>query len=262
MKFSTPIVLLAAGVLATPTPELCARELSQVDTIMTTVLNGIQSLDGSICAYGGGDGKDLEDASSTMLTTIRNATYNAVAMLPLTMDEAIAFQPLSDKLNAAGDKLLVDLSAKVPLFAQARICDSTLSWVALIGGNVHTLMTSISTKFPAGGKGGDEITHFDGVFQEMQDKLNTCTTGGKNSTYGSPGYSGSSGGSSGAGNDNKGVGSATVAIPAATATASFPPNTNGTRGASPTATTVVTAGAAMMTFSGAGFAAVIFALVL
>ncbi|KAK1624860.1 hypothetical protein BDP81DRAFT_382055 [Colletotrichum phormii] len=249
MKFTTPIVFLAAGVLATPTPELCERELSQVNTIMTTVLNGIQSLDGSICAYAGGDGKDLEDAPTTMLTTIRTATYNAVAMLPLTMDEAIAFQPLSDQLNAAGDKLLIDLSEKVPSFAQAGICDSTLSWVAQIGGNVHTLMTSISTKFPAGGKGGDEITHFDGIFQEMQDKLSTCATGGKGS-------------SSGAGNDNKGVGSATKAVPAATATASVTAHTNGTRGASPTATTVVTAGAALMTFSGAGLAAAIFALVL
>ncbi|KAL2878733.1 hypothetical protein SGCOL_005958 [Colletotrichum sp. CLE4] len=259
MKFTTPVVFLAAGVLATPTPELCERELSQVNTIMTTVLNGIQSLDGSICAYAGGDSKDLEDASTTMLTTIRTATYNAVAMLALTMDEAIAFQPLSDQLNAAGDKLLVDLSEKVPSFAQAGICDSTLSWVAQIGGNVHTLMTSISTKFPAGGKGGDEITHFDGIFQEMQDKLSTCATGGKGSSSGS---SGSSGSSSGAGNDNKGVGSATKAVPAATATASVTAHTNGTRGASPTATTVVTAGAALMTFSGAGLAAAIFALVL
>ncbi|KAK0372062.1 hypothetical protein CLIM01_10587 [Colletotrichum limetticola] len=257
MKFTTPIVFLAAGVIATPTPELCARELSQVNTIMTTVLNGIQSLDGSICAYAGGDGKDLEDASSTMLTTIRTATYNAVAMLALTMDEAIAFQPLSDELNAAGDKLLVDLSDKVPSFAQAGICDSTLSWVAQIGGNVHTLMTSISTKFPAGGKGGDEITHFDGIFQEMQDKLSTCATGGKESS----GSSGSPSGT-GTGNDNKGVGTATKAVTAATATASVTAHTNGTRGASPTATTVVTAGAALMTFSGAGLAAAIFALVL
>ncbi|KAK2024662.1 hypothetical protein LX32DRAFT_643443 [Colletotrichum zoysiae] len=134
MKFFAPIVLLAAGVLATPTPsDLCERELSDVNAIMTTVLNGIQELDGSICGYGGGPGAELEDASGKMLTIIRTATNNAAAMLPLTMDEAIAFQPLSDQLNAAGDKLLVDLDEKVPLLSKSGACDSTLAWVAQVG---------------------------------------------------------------------------------------------------------------------------------
>ncbi|KAK6215767.1 cell wall protein [Colletotrichum tabaci] len=237
MKFFAPIVLLAAGAIAAPSPsELCERELSTVNTIMTTVLNGIQSLDGSICAYSGGPGKELEDASATMLTIIRTATYNAAAMLPLTMDEAIAFQPLSDQLNAAGDKLLVDLSNKVPLFAKSGACDSTLTWVAQVGGNVNTLMTTISTKFPAGGKGGDEITHFNGIFAEMQDKLSTCSTGGKGSGSGS-------GTKIVDGNGTQG---------------------NGTRGGSPTSTIrpVVTAGAALMTISGAGLAAAVAAFIL
>ncbi|GKT43015.1 uncharacterized protein ColSpa_03196 [Colletotrichum spaethianum] len=258
MKFTTPIVLLAASVIAAPSPsELCDRELSTVNTIMTTVLNGIQSLDGSICAYSGGPGKELEDASSTMLTIIRTATYNAASMLALTMDEAIAFQPLSDQLNAAGDKLLVDLSNKVDLFAKSGACDTTLTWVAQVGSNVNTLMTTISTKFPAGGKGGDEITHFNGIFTEMQQKLSTCSTGGKGSGSGS---------GSGSGNDDKAVGSATkvVAVPTAVATATNTAYGNGTKGASPTSTTrpVVTAGAALMTLSGAGLAAAVAAFIL
>ncbi|KAK2039045.1 hypothetical protein LZ31DRAFT_559103 [Colletotrichum somersetense] len=250
MKFFAPIVLLAAGVLATPTPsdDLCEREVSDVNTIMTTVLNGIQELDGAICGYSGGSGAELEDASGKMLTIIRTATNNAAAMLPLTMDEAIAFQPLSDQLNAAGDKLLVDLDEKVPLFAKSGACDSTLAWVAQVGGNVNTLMTTISTKFPAGGKGGDEITHFNGIFSQMQDKLSGCSTGGKPS-------------GSGSGGDDKAVGSGTkVAVP------TYPVGGagNGTKGASPTSTIrpVVTAGAALMTFSGAGLAAAVAAFIL
>ncbi|KAK2056286.1 hypothetical protein LY76DRAFT_618005 [Colletotrichum caudatum] len=246
MKFFAPIVLLAAGVLATPTPsdDLCERELSDVNAIMTTVLNGIQELDGSICGYNGGAGADLEDASGKMLTIIRTATNNAAAMLPLTMDEAIAFQPLSDQLNAAGDKLLVDLDAKVPLLAKSGACDSTLTWVAQVGGNVNTLMTTISTKFPAGGKGGDEITHFNGIFSQMQDKLSGCSTGGK---------------PSGSGGDDKAVGSGTkVAVPTYISGGAG----NGTKGASPTTRPVVTAGAALMTFSGAALAAAVAAFIL
>ncbi|EFQ25670.1 hypothetical protein CGRA01v4_02271 [Colletotrichum graminicola] len=254
MQFFAPIVLLAAGALAAPSPsELCERELSTVNTIMTTVLNGIQALDGSICAYGGGPGAELETAAGTMLTIIRTATNNAASMLPLTMDEAIAFQPLSDQLNAAGDKLLVDLDAKVPLFAKSGACDSTLSWVAQVGSNVNTLMTTISTKFPAGGKGGDEIAHFNGIFSQMQDKLSTCTTGSKGS---STGYG------SGSGSDDKAVGSGTkVAVPTAVPTYGAG---NGTKGATPTSTIrpVVTAGAALMTFSGAGLAIAVAAFIL
>lgn len=133
MQFFTTIVLAAAGVIAAPSADLCARELTTVNTIMTTVLNGIQSLDGSILAYTGGPGTELQDASATMLEIIRNATNNAAAMLPLSTDEAIAFQPLSDQLNAAGDKLLVDLESKVPIFAQSDACPTALSWVAQVG---------------------------------------------------------------------------------------------------------------------------------
>ncbi|KAK1999872.1 hypothetical protein LX36DRAFT_604149 [Colletotrichum falcatum] len=242
MKFFAPIVLLAAGVLADPSPsDLCEREVSDVNSIMSTVLDGIQTLDNAICAYDGGSGADLENASTIMLTVIRTATNNAAAMLPLTMDEAIAFQPLSDKLNAAGDKLLTDLDDKVPLIAKSGACDSTLTWVDQVGNNVNTLMTTISTKFPAGGKGGDEITHFNGIFAQMREKLSGCSTG-----------------ATGSGTDDKGVGSATkVAVPTYAAG-------NGTNGASPTGTLrpVVTAGAALMTFSGAGLAAAIAAFIL
>lgn len=134
MKFSAPIALFAAGVLAAPSAsELCTRELSTVNTIMTTVLNGIQNLDTTCLSYTGGPGPELTNASTYMLEIIRTATNNAAAMLPLTMEEAQAFQPLSDQLNAAGDKLLTDISSKVALFSAACICDTTLNWVAHIG---------------------------------------------------------------------------------------------------------------------------------
>nr|XP_036587711.1 cell wall protein [Colletotrichum truncatum]KAF6798653.1 cell wall protein [Colletotrichum truncatum] len=141
MKFSTSIALFAAGVLAAPSAsDLCTREeVSTVNTIMTTVLEGIQSLDATCASYTGGPGQELVDASNKMLTIIRTATNNAASMLPLTMDEAIAFQPLSDKLNAAGDKLLTDIQSKTPLFAQSCICEVTLNWVAQIGVETSTL---------------------------------------------------------------------------------------------------------------------------
>ncbi|TDZ16201.1 hypothetical protein C8034_v008185 [Colletotrichum sidae] len=242
MKSFAPVILLAAGAIAAPSAaELCARELSEVNTIMTTVLNGIQSLDGSINAYSGGPGLELVDASNTMLTIIRTATNNAAVMIPLTIDEAIAFQPLSDELNAAGDKLLVDLEAKVPTFAQSHACATALNWVAQVGTNVNTLMTTISAKFPAGGKGGEEIEHFNGIFSTMQEKLSECA---------------------GPGADNKGVdnGSGYPTKPAgASPTVVGKPTAagNGTKNAAPTSTIkpVVTAGAAAMTFSTAGLVA-------
>ncbi|KAF6802938.1 hypothetical protein CSOJ01_11263 [Colletotrichum sojae] len=254
MKFSAPAALLfAAGALASPTAaELCARELSTVNTIMTTVLEGIQGLDSSISAYKGGPGKELEEASTKMLGTIRTATNNAAAMTPLTMDEAIAFQPLSDKLNAAGDKLLTDLESKVDLFAKSKICETTLSWVAQVGGNVNTLMTTISTKFPAGGKGGDEIAHFNKIFQTMQDKLAACSGGGSGvaPTAASNGTKPDATGKPSSGSGSK---------PSAN-----PTNKDESNPSKPTSAVkpVVTAGAAIMTVSGAGLFAAFAALLL
>ncbi|KAF9870199.1 hypothetical protein CkaCkLH20_12285 [Colletotrichum karsti] len=184
MKSFAPIALFAAGAFAAPNAaELSLRQLSNVNTIMETVLAGIQSLDQTCVAYSGGQGQELVQASDKMLTIIRTATDNAAAMQPLSMDEAIAFQPLSDKLNAAGDKLLDDITGKLSLYAQNCICESTLNWVSQISGNVNTLMTTISTKFPQGGKGGDEISHFGQVFTQMQESLQSCS--GKACTPGS-----------------------------------------------------------------------------
>ncbi|KAH9237692.1 hypothetical protein K456DRAFT_1828767 [Colletotrichum gloeosporioides 23] len=246
MKFSALIALFAAGVLAAPSAsELCTRELSTVNTIMTTVLNGIQNLDTTCLSYTGGPGPELTNASTYMLEIIRTATNNAAAMLPLTMEEAQAFQPLSDQLNAAGDKLLTDISSKVTLFSTACICDTTLNWVAQIAGNVNTLMTTISTKFPAGGKGGDEIAHFTQVFSDMQSQLSECS--------GKP--------CAGAGGSDKSVPATTRPVAGAPAPTDASATTKGTKEASPTAKGVVTAGAAA-TFSGAGLAVAIAALLI
>ncbi|KAF4908246.1 hypothetical protein CGCVW01_v012298 [Colletotrichum viniferum] len=268
MKFSAPIALFAAGVLAAPSAsELCTRELSTVNTIMTTVLNGIQNLDNTCLSYTGGPGPELTNASTYMLEIIRTATNNAAAMLPLTMEEAQAFQPLSDQLNAAGDKLLTDISSKVALFSAACICDTTLNWVAHIAGNVNTLMTTISTKFPAGGKGGDEIAHFTQVFSDMQSQLSECSgkpcagAGGNDKSVpattrpvaGAPAPTGVTPGHSN--NSTKASPTAKGTNGDASATA------KGTKDASPTAKGVVTAGAAA-TFSGAGLAVAIAALLI
>ncbi|KAK2776672.1 cell wall protein [Colletotrichum kahawae] len=276
MKFSAPIALFAAGVLAAPsTSELCTRELSTVNTIMTTVLNGIQNLDTTCLSYTGGPGPELTNASTYMLEIIRTATNNAAAMLPLTIEEAQAFQPLSDELNAAGDKLLTDISSKVTLFSAACICDTTLNWVAQIATNVNTLMTTISTKFPAGGKGGDEIAHFTQVFADMQSQLSECASkpcagaGGNDKSVpattrpvaGAPAPTGVTPGAAvpAPGHSNNGTKEASPTAKGTNGDASH--TTKGTKEASPTANNVVTAGAAA-TFSGAGLAVAIAALLL
>ncbi|KAI8189039.1 hypothetical protein K4K51_005630 [Colletotrichum sp. SAR 10_75] len=276
MKFSAPIALFAAGVLAAPSAsELCTRELSTVNTIMTTVLNGIQNLDTTCLSYTGGPGPELTNASTYMLEIIRTATNNAAAMLPLTMEEAQAFQPLSDQLNATGDKLLTDISSKVTLFSTACICDTTLNWVAQIAGNVNTLMTTISTKFPAGGKGGDEIAHFTQVFSDMQSQLSECSgkpcagAGGNDKSVpattrpvaGAPAPTGVTPGAAvpAPGHSNNSTKGASPTAKGTNGDASA--TTKGTKEASPTAKGVVTAGAAA-TFSGAGLAVAIAALLI
>lgn len=128
-------------------------------------------------------------------------------------------------------------------------------------------MTTISTKFPAGGKGGDEIAHFTQVFSDMQSQLSECSgkpcagAGGNDKSVpattrpvaGAPAPTGVTPGHSN--NSTKASPTAKGTNGDASATA------KGTKDASPTAKGVVTAGAAA-TFSGAGLAVAIAALLI
>ncbi|ORY59656.1 uncharacterized protein BCR38DRAFT_351401 [Pseudomassariella vexata] len=175
MQFLSLIAITAAvsaSQVDTTTPK---RNLVEVTNIMTQVLHGILNFDAAIINYNGGPQvSQLQGASGTMVGIIKTATLAASNMTNLSVEEAQGFQPLSDKLNVAGDKLLADLNGKNDLFSKACVCEPVFELVTVVGDHVITLMNTVSTKFPQGGKGGKEIEHFTKIFNDMEEKLSKC----------------------------------------------------------------------------------------
>lgn len=128
------IMGLAALVGAANTERHQARDLDTTLRVMNNVLDQMVVVDNVISAFW--DTSDLpavQEAGTKMIAIIRASDEDILAMTPVPLQDAIAFQPLSDKLNAQGDKLLEGVEAKVPLFGRAAVCPTMHTAVSTIG---------------------------------------------------------------------------------------------------------------------------------
>jgi hypothetical protein len=97
--------------------------LDQVIGIMTPVLNGLNSYDGTLQCFNGGDSTGFKNAGTTLLTTVKTAVANLGNMTAnLTMDEAYGFQSTSDSLNKAGDSVIGHLGDKKAVYQAWGLC--------------------------------------------------------------------------------------------------------------------------------------------
>ncbi|KAI6251640.1 hypothetical protein MCOR19_011717, partial [Pyricularia oryzae] len=127
------IMGLAALVGAANTERHQARDLDTTLRVMNNVLDQMVVVDNVISAFW--DTSDLpavQEAGTKMIAIIRASDEDILAMTPVPLQDAIAFQPLSDKLNAQGDKLLEGVEAKVPLFGRAAVCPTMHTAVSTI----------------------------------------------------------------------------------------------------------------------------------
>lgn len=128
------IMGLATLVGAANTERHQARDLDTTLRVMNNVLDQMVVVDNVISAFW--DTSDLpavQEAGTKMIAIIRASDEDILAMTPVPLQDAIAFQPLSDKLNAQGDKLLEGVEAKVPLFGRAAVCPTMHTAVSTIG---------------------------------------------------------------------------------------------------------------------------------
>ncbi|KAK8091008.1 hypothetical protein PG994_000513 [Apiospora phragmitis] len=170
---------------------------------MGQVLNGLADLQQVSTNYAGGQGGDIKSGIETTLTTVKSATGVCAKMGPVTMDEAAGFRPTAEKLVGSGDKLVVTLTSKVPLFEKNHICGPVLGWfgglgtptpmltpssshrirkcltnpqpfLSETGENVGVLMQTVATKFPTNSS-ANEIAAFKAKFGVLGDKLKACS---------------------------------------------------------------------------------------
>ncbi|KAL8367138.1 hypothetical protein RB595_008897 [Gaeumannomyces hyphopodioides] len=182
MKFSIPAILgLALGASASavaPRAAVEARSLEVVLRVMTSVYEHMGRLDGAVTGFQGvQDIQELRLRGGEMVAAVKSADAEVLGMTPVTLQEAIQFQSLSDKLNAMGEKLLGDVVEKIPTFGQVGVCSHAEDMISQIGAGVVKLMGDVSAKFPTGGQGKSNqgiIQHFTSIFAETVSKLKAC----------------------------------------------------------------------------------------
>ncbi|KAK8051190.1 cell wall protein [Apiospora rasikravindrae] len=180
MKFFTPIVVLSATVAveaqmnALPRSAHNKRDVGPLKVVMDQVLEGMAGLQQVSTNYAGGAGGDIKSGIESTLVTVKSATSECKKMGSITMSEADGFRPTAEKLTTAGDKLVVTLTSKVPLFEKNHICGPVLGWFGGLGENVGVLMQTVAAKFPSNGS-ATEIAAFKSKFADLGAKLDACS---------------------------------------------------------------------------------------
>ncbi|KAI1848171.1 hypothetical protein JX265_011783 [Neoarthrinium moseri] len=198
MKSATPMFLLATGALAAVQGNQ-PRDLAQLEAIMNKVLQGLTEVDGATTAYTGGEAYELDCALEKMTDKATEATDAASKLDKLALEEAIGFQPLSNQLNAAGDKFVADLKNKIPLLSEACACEIIAESFGVLTNTASGLMNTVASKFPTQGGNGD-IAKFTASFADTNQALKDCAAkeaeeGGHEGGHG--GYEGGHGSPSG-----------------------------------------------------------------
>ncbi len=133
MKLTTTLALFAAGVSASRFQQLRLRDLAEVESIVTTVLGAIQTFDGQVSNFTGGDPSNLSSDCTKMVYTVKTAVKNLNPVSNVSLQDAYNFKPLSDQMNAAGDKLLDDLDSQVSLFKSLGLCSYVYPGIQELG---------------------------------------------------------------------------------------------------------------------------------
>ncbi|KAL8420987.1 hypothetical protein RB596_001962 [Gaeumannomyces avenae] len=182
MKFSIPAILgLAMGASASavaPRAAVEARSLEVVMRVMTSIYEHMGRLDDVITNFQGvQDIPGLKLRGGEMVEAVKSADAEVLGMTPVTLQEAHEFQPLSDKLNAMGEKLLGHVVDKIPTFSQVGVCSHAEQMISEIGAGVVKLMGDVADKFPTDGQGKSNqgiIQHFTSIFADTVSKLKAC----------------------------------------------------------------------------------------
>ncbi|EJT77278.1 hypothetical protein GGTG_07190 [Gaeumannomyces tritici R3-111a-1] len=182
MKFSIPAILgLVMGASASavaPRAAVEARSLEVVVRVMTSVYEHMGRLDDAITKFQGvQDIPGLRLRGGEMVAAVKSADAEVLGMTPVTLQEAHEFQPLSDKLNAMGEKLLGHVVDKIPTFGQVGVCSHAEQMISDIGAGVVKLMGDVAAKFPTDGQGKSNqgiIQHFTSIFADTVSKLKSC----------------------------------------------------------------------------------------
>lgn len=195
MQFTTTFALFATAAMAAQPawiPPTFKRDVETFKGAFAKVGQAAGEVDNVVRAYAGGPGDEIECAVATLVQVAQGATRSLSNMTALTAGEvggnggSGSFHEASGGVSGAGDGLLADIESKVPLFAEAKICNSVMTWMMDMGENLGQLMKTAAAKFPAdaaAGQGADgsasaDIEHCRATFESLSAKLRACAVNG------------------------------------------------------------------------------------
>ncbi|KAK6858682.1 hypothetical protein PG995_005246 [Apiospora arundinis] len=110
------------------------RSSSSLDGAMSDVLGAAQTLDHVVGMYSGGDAEDIECAINTAVVVLRQVSNFVNGLVAhLTSEEVQLLQVSIESLDRAGERLVKSFAEKIPIFNEARICNSITTDVLDLG---------------------------------------------------------------------------------------------------------------------------------
>lgn len=148
MKFLT-LSSLATGAFAAA---LHGRDIGTITAAMTAAGQGIVGLDNAVKAFNG-DVAAVLAASSSLVQTLKDGKAKVDPTGELSLGDALGLQTPAQDLQAKGDALLADITAKRPAIAAAGLCETTFTQTTAINDASKDLINTVVSKVPAAAQG-------------------------------------------------------------------------------------------------------------
>jgi len=149
---STTIVTCLLAVATSASEILLSRDLATVTTVITTVDTNIKALTLAIQGFTS-DPTQLNSASQSLLSSIRQGTASISASTELSLADAISLQQTVASLQADGEALVAGLAAKKTAFEQAGLCTVVFNTATELGAASKALIDAVISKVPEAARG-------------------------------------------------------------------------------------------------------------
>ncbi|KAI0406202.1 hypothetical protein F4802DRAFT_121096 [Xylaria palmicola] len=170
MKFFLTTTALAVGALAQQ--DLVRRDGGVLKAVLSSVTEAMNNVDNQVKEF-----KDspagLHKAGFVLLSVLGDGAEAAKKMVPLTLDDVVDIASVSFQSTEAGARLLTDLGAAAPAFAQHGFCEYAYNFTEHFSGVSNEFFKATKEKFPAESQdmATQEINTSNSLFDQVKCQL-------------------------------------------------------------------------------------------
>ncbi|GAW10700.1 hypothetical protein ANO14919_000350 [Xylariales sp. No.14919] len=147
MRITAASVALAVGVMAQP--NIMPRNSTGITNLLSSVYEAMANANNHALQYVGGEPTELRKAGLNLIKVIGSGIETANNLEPLTPEDVVAINPLSEQLTFIGAKFLENLGGDAPKLAAGGFCEHALEFATNLGEVSNKFFTATKEKFPA-----------------------------------------------------------------------------------------------------------------